>query len=74
MFSTHNINNNTISVRNLILLFLTIVLGFASVITLAQINIVSDIENARQTIKQVTITQDGTDASTVYRDFNSGGN
>lgn len=56
----HNINSNTISIRNLILLFLTIVLGFASVITLANIDILSDIENARQTIAKITVTADGT--------------
>jgi len=70
MFSTHNINHNQLSVRNIILLFLTIIFGFASVITLAQITIPSSIENARQTIKRITITTDGTDVWSVLRDIN----
>lgn len=39
-------------------------------ITLAQITIPTSIQNARQTIKRVTITSDGTDAGTVLRDIN----
>jgi len=49
------------------------VFGFASVITLAQINIPSVIDNAQQTIGRVTITSDGTDSGTVYRDMNYDG-
>lgn len=73
MFSAHSINRNALSVKNLILLFLTIVFGFASIFVLAQITIPSTINNAWQTIMRVTITEDGTDTSDVYRDFNSGG-
>ena len=47
----------------MILLFLTITLGFASVITLAQVTITSDISNARQTIKGITITELGLDSN-----------
>ena len=74
MFNAHNINSNNLSVKNLILLFFTIVLWFASVITLAQIEIPSTIQNAWQTIGQVTITQDGTASGEKYRDFNYDGN
>lgn len=73
MFNAHNINNNTISIRNLILLFLTIVFGFASVITLAQINIMSDISNARQTISKISITEDGTDSAQLEMEISSEG-
>jgi len=72
MFRTYNLNNNQLSIKNLILLFLTIIMGFASVITLAQISIPSDIENAWQTIKRVTITDDGTNNGTTLWDFNDG--
>jgi len=60
MFKTYNLNNNNLSIRNLILIFLTIALGFASVITLAEITIPTSINNARQTIARITITNDGT--------------
>ncbi len=73
MFSTHNINSNNLSIRNLILLFLTIVMGFASVITLAQISIPTSIDNARQTIAKITITNDGTDGATKHIEFSSWG-
>ncbi len=73
MFSMHNINSNTISIRNLILLFLTIVLGFASVITLANIDILSDIENARQTIAKITVTADGTNVWELEMEVSSAG-
>jgi hypothetical protein len=71
MFSTHNLNSNQLSIRNLILLFLTIVMGFASVITLAQITIPSSIQNARQTIAKVSITEDGTDTSILEVEISS---
>jgi hypothetical protein len=71
MFKVHNVNNNIISIKNLILLFLTIVMGFGSVITLAQISIPSSIDNAWQTIMRITITSDGTDSGTPLWDFNS---
>ncbi len=51
--------NHNLSTKNLILLFLTIAFGFASMITLAQIDILSDISNARQTIGKVTFTESG---------------
>ena len=54
----------------MILLFLTIVLWFSSVITLADINILSDINNAWQTIGRITITNDGTSNGTTRFDFN----
>lgn len=73
MFRAYNINNNTLSLRNIILLFLTIVLGFASVITLAQLTIPSEIDNSRQTIWRITITNDGTNNGIEYRDFNYDG-
>lgn len=73
MFSAHNINRNTLSIKNLVLLFLTIVFGFASVITLAQIDILSDIENARQTIAHITVTSDGTNAGVLEMDISSAG-
>ena len=59
MFYAHNLNNNTISLKNLILLFLTIVFGFGSVIVLAQLTIDTDINNAWQTIAKITITDNG---------------
>ncbi len=73
MFKAHRIWSDNLSARNLILLFLTIVLWFASVITLAQISIPSDISNAKQTIQQVTVTDNGTDNGTKYRDINYDG-
>lgn len=73
MFRVHRVWANTLSIKNLILLFFTIVLGFASVITLADITIPSVIDNARQTIGRVTITSDGKESGTTYRDFNSDG-
>ncbi|MFA6255616.1 MAG: hypothetical protein WC606_00395 [Candidatus Absconditabacterales bacterium] len=73
MFRVHRIGSNNLSVKNLILLFFTIILGFASVITLAQISIPSTIENARQTIGRITITSDGTNNGTRFFDFNYSG-
>ncbi len=54
-------------------MFLTIVFGFASVITLAQINIMSDISNARQTISKISITEDGTDSAQLEMEISSEG-
>ena len=73
MFNAYKIWSKNISTRNLVLLFLTIVFGFASVITLANVDIVSDIENARQTIGRVTITSDGTNDGIRYFDVNYSG-
>ena len=73
MFKIHKIWWSDISVRNLFLLFLTIVLGFASVVTLAEINIFSDISNAWQTIGRITITSDGSDTWTTGIDMSSSG-
>lgn len=70
MFNTHRIWSRNISARNLVLLFFTIVFWFASVITLANVDIISDIENARQTIGRITITSDGTNDGIRYFDFN----
>ena len=70
MFNTYKIWSKNISTRNLVLLFFTIVFGFASVITLANVDIVSDIENARQTIGRVTITSDWTNDGIRYFDVN----
>ena len=63
MFRVHKIWSNNLSVKNLVLLFFTIVLWFASVITLAQIDIPSSIDNAWQTIARITITASGTDST-----------
>lgn len=65
MFKTHKIWVNTLSIKNLILLFFTIILGFASVITLADITIPSSIDNAWQTIGRVSITSNGNDGSAL---------
>jgi hypothetical protein len=65
MFKVHKIGGDALSVKNLVLLFLTIVFGFASVITLAQINISSDIRNAWQTISKITITESGMDTQSL---------
>ena len=70
MFMSHKLESNAISIRNMIFLFFTIVLWFASVITLAQISIPSTIDNAWQTIWRVTITSDGTDSGNTLWDFN----
>ena len=74
MFSVHKVWSNKLSVRNLVLLFLTIVIGFASVFTLAQVNITSDINNAWQTIGRVSITSGWTENGTRFFDFNYSGN
>jgi len=73
MFRVHHINTNDISIKNLILLFLTIVMWFASVITLAYIEIPSNIDNARQTIGRITITEDGTSSTATGMDISSWG-
>ncbi len=73
MFRVHHITTHDISIKNLILLFLTIVMWFASVITLADINIPSSIDNARQTIGRITITEDGTDSTVTEMDISSWG-
>jgi len=73
MFRVHHINTHDISIKNLILLFLTIVMWFASVITLAYIQIPSTIDNARQTIGRITITEDGTDNTATEMDISSWG-
>lgn len=73
MFRVHNINTHDISIRNLILLFLTIVMWFASVITLWFVEIPSSIDNARQTIAKVTITEDGTDDAPLEMEISSWG-
>lgn len=74
MFKSYNINDNThtLSVRNMILLFLTIVMWFWAVLTLGQISIPSSISNARQTIGQVTITATGINTAPLI-DMSSGG-
>lgn len=56
MFNAHRIGSETLSVKNLVLLFLTIVLNFASIITLNQANNISNIQNTQHTIKWVTMT------------------
>jgi hypothetical protein len=74
MFSTHNLHNPKPKIRpachptsekklgrNLVMLFLSIVFGFGAVSVLANLSIQTNIQNARQTIMRVTITDDGTD-------------
>ncbi len=73
MFRTHKITSTSISIKNLVLLFFTIVFWFASVITLADIEIASDINNARQTIAKTTITSDGTDSGIREMEISSWG-
>jgi hypothetical protein len=55
------------STRNLILLFLTIVVGFASVITFAQLSIQTNISNAWQTIAGINITATGVDSEPLIQ-------
>ena len=59
--------------RNLIMLFFTIVFWFGSVMVLADLNIQTNINNARQTIQRITITSDGTDGWNILLDINTGG-
>jgi hypothetical protein len=56
----------------MVLLFLTITFGLASVITLAQVTITSDISNARQTIKGITITELGLDSDPLLEMSSTG--
>lgn len=74
MFKVRRVWSSSISIRNIILLFFTIVLWFASVITLANITIPSVINNAWQTIGRVTVTSDWTESGTKYLDVNYAGN
>ena len=69
MFKVHKTWWNKPSIKNAILLFFTIVLGLASVMTFAQIDIFSTISNAWQTIGRITITTDGTNNWTVAMDI-----
>lgn len=73
MFKVHRIWSRELSVRNLVLLFFTIVFGFASVITLAQLTIDSNINNAWQTIAGIKITASGMDSLPVLIELSSGG-
>lgn len=57
--------------KSLILLFLTIILWLWSVMVLADLDIQTNIQNARQTIQRVTITSNWTDAGTKLIDFNN---
>lgn len=65
MFKAHKIWSRQVSRRNLIMMFLTIVMGFGSVITFAELTIQSDISNARQTIARLTITESWTDTQSL---------
>ncbi len=64
---------NRSSKKNLMLLFFTIALWFASVATFADLNISSDINNARQTIAHMTITEDWLDSQSPLFDVSSWG-
>lgn len=66
-------NHSKIKTRNVIVLFSTIVLGFVSVIALADLTIQTDIQNARQTIMHVTLTSNGMDDGIVNMDMSSWG-
>jgi hypothetical protein len=62
MFARKSLIRQTKSpIRNLMMLFFTIMLGFGSVMVMANLDIQTNIQNARQTIMRVTITSDGTD-------------
>ena len=56
MFKSQKIRWKWLSTKNLVLVFLTIVLGFASVITLANIEITPTTNDTWQTISKTTIT------------------
>lgn len=51
---------DTLNIRHFVMVFIVIVLGFGTIIIFANLTIQSNVENAHQTIKQVTITHDGT--------------
>lgn len=57
--------------RNLFLLFMTIVMGLGSIMVMANLTIQTNLQNARQTIMRVTITDDGTDGGTRLMDINN---
>ena len=72
MFAKKSLIHQTKSpVKNLMMLFLTIILGFGSVMVMANLDIQTDIQNARQTIRRVTITSNGTDGWAKLIDFNN---
>ena len=71
MFRTYNLHTHDIPIRNLILLFLTIVLGFASLMVLGYVEIPSVIDNAWQTIAKISITEDGTDSANLDIELSS---
>lgn len=73
MFAKKSLIRQTKSpVKNLMMLFLTIILGFGSVMVMANLDIQTNIQNARQTIMRVTLTDDGTDGWNLLLDFNTG--
>lgn len=60
MFTTHKIWPQNIRMRNILIIFLTILCGFLSVMVFASdINIETDIKNVWQTIARITITSNG---------------
>ena len=74
MFASKSlVHPNKTPFRNLIMLFFTIVFGFWSIMVLADLNIQTNINNARQTIMRITVTDDWTDAWNVLLDINTGG-
>ncbi len=72
MFKVHKIWSRELSAKNLIMLFFTIVLGFASMITLAQLTIDANINNAWQTIAGISITATGNNTQSLI-ELSSGG-
>ena len=72
MFKVHKIWSRELSAKNLIMLFFTIVLGFASMITLAQLTIDANINNAWQTIAGISITATGNNTPSLI-ELSSGG-
>jgi len=69
-FRSHKVWQGQIKIRNLILIFLTIVFWLWTLTVLADLEIQTDIQNAKQTIQQIVITSDGTDAWEIYLDLN----
>lgn len=72
MLKQQTLSSSKISIRNMVLLFFTILCWFASVMTFAQLNIATDIANAWQTIARTTITTNGEYDTNPLIDMSSG--
>ncbi len=71
MFKQHRVWSQQLPTRNLVLLFLTIAFGFATVITLAQVTITPNIGTTSIVLEKLTIKADGNDTASRDIEFSA---